>query len=177
MEATCLLNSVRIIQSWVRGRLRYFAAKRSGANIIICMCAEYSDAERLKRQALLYQLMDTKQLLRSCRAQGVYIFVLSVLVYQILRLMMLAILPNIACRAALPRQGSRHTNLKSPPNIYLTMEQPTLNDKRGSFCEMLQKPPRRERHQGWMSRALQATMKISGAKPLWECIKRCMRVF
>ena len=74
MQATCLLNSVRIIQSWVRGRQRYFAAQRSGENIIICMCAEYSDAERLKRQALLYQLVDTKELLRSGKFQGVSVF-------------------------------------------------------------------------------------------------------
>ena len=83
---SCLLNSVLIIQSWVRGRLRYFAAKRSGKDIIICICAEYNEAERLKRQALLSQLFDTKELLRSGKDQGIYECLLFVL-----------ILPNTAC--------------------------------------------------------------------------------
>jgi hypothetical protein len=85
---SCRLNSVLIIQSWVRGRLRYFAAKRSGNDIIICMCAEYNEAECLKRQALLSQLFDTKELLRSGKDQGIYVCLLFVL-----------ILPNTACLA------------------------------------------------------------------------------
>ena len=52
--------------------------------------------------------------------------------------------------AALPCLGSRHTKLKSPPKISLNLEQTTLNDKRGSFCENLQKLRWWERHQGWI---------------------------
>jgi hypothetical protein len=83
---SCRLNSVLIIQSWLRGRLRYFAAKRSGKDIIICMCAEYNEAERLKRQGLLSQLFETKELLLSGKDQGIYVCLLFLL-----------ILPNTAC--------------------------------------------------------------------------------
>ncbi len=67
MEATCLINSVRIIQSWVRGRLRAFECMRSGGNSAMCMLTEHNDAERRKRKALLYELVDTRELLRRGR--------------------------------------------------------------------------------------------------------------
>jgi hypothetical protein len=68
------------------------------------MCAEYNEAERLKRQALLSQLFDTKELLHSGKHQGIYVclllYVSYLCVYYCMCLLFFLILPNIACRDA-----------------------------------------------------------------------------